>query len=33
MADYGLADCLRVTIGTEEEMDLALAALERFVRA
>ena len=33
MADYGLADCLRVTVGSEEEMDLALAALARFVGA
>ena len=31
MADYGLADCLRVTVGTEQEMDLVLAALARFV--
>ena len=33
MADYGLADCLRVTVGNEEEMALALAALGRFVHS
>lgn len=31
MAGYGLPDCLRVTIGTEEEMRIAAAALAEFM--
>ena len=27
MAPYGLADCLRITIGTEEDMRAVVAAL------
>jgi histidinol-phosphate aminotransferase len=33
MAAYGLADCLRLTIGTEEENVRFLAALKDFVQA
>jgi histidinol-phosphate aminotransferase len=31
MAAYGLGDCLRVSIGTEEEMQLFIAALKEFM--
>ncbi len=31
MAAYGLPDCLRVTIGTEEETRAVVAALAEFV--
>ena len=32
MAEYGLGHCLRVTVGTDEEMGLVLAALDRFLK-
>ena len=31
VAGYGLAHCLRMTIGTEEDMDFIFSALERFI--
>ena len=31
MASYGLADCLRITIGTEEENQLCMASLQEFM--
>ena len=31
MAAYGLADCLRITIGLEDEMRAAIGALEEFL--
>jgi len=30
MAPYGLNDCLRITIGTAEEMEIVAAALDDF---
>jgi histidinol-phosphate aminotransferase len=31
MASYGLPDCLRITIGTEEELEAVVAALAEFL--
>ncbi|MEC8275141.1 MAG: aminotransferase class I/II-fold pyridoxal phosphate-dependent enzyme, partial [Pseudomonadota bacterium] len=31
VAAYGLASCLRMTIGTEADMDFIFGALERFI--
>jgi len=32
MGGYGLPTCLRISIGTEEEMDIALEAVKLYVK-